>query len=339
MPFMSKVKVGINGMGRIGRTILREIFNMNHPVLEVVAVNNPGVMDRYAHLLRYDSCHGKFNKTITEGDGQLTIDGKKVRFFNHRDPAEIPWEEEGVDIVLDGTGIFKDKESLGRHIKGSVKKVIMCAPGNDLDGTFVFGVNHTNYDPKKDNIISNASCTTNCLAPVAKVLHDTFGIESGLMTTIHSYTLDQKLLDAAHSDLRRARAGAVSMIPTTTGAAKALGLVIPDLKGKMDGLAIRVPTPNVSIVDLSVTLKKEASVDEINAAIKNAAAGDLKGVLNYTEEELVSIDYMSSPFSSTVDSKLTYAIGNSAKIISWYDNEFGFSRRVIDLTSYIAEKL
>lgn len=336
---MSKVKVGINGMGRIGRTILREIFNSNHPILEVVAVNNPGEMKRYVHLLRYDSCHGKFGKTITEGDGEITVDGKKVRFFNHRDPAEIPWEEEGVDIVIDGTGIFKDKEALGRHIKGSVKKVIMCAPGNDLDGTFVFGVNHTDYDPKKDNIVSNASCTTNCLAPFAKVLHDTFGIESGLMTTIHSYTLDQKLLDASHSDFRRARAGAVSMIPTTTGAAKALGMIIPDLKGKVDGLAIRVPTPNVSMVDLSVSLKKEASVDEINAALKKASEGELKGVLGYTEEELVSVDYMSSPLSSTVDSKLTYAIGKTAKVIAWYDNEFGFSCRVIDLTSYVAENL
>ncbi|RLA64104.1 MAG: type I glyceraldehyde-3-phosphate dehydrogenase [Epsilonproteobacteria bacterium] len=336
---MSKVKVGINGMGRIGRTILREIFNSNHPLLEVVAVNNPGFTERYVHLLRYDSCHGKFNKTVEQGDGYITIDGKKVRFFNHRDPAEIPWEEVDVDIVIDGTGIFKDKEALGRHIKGSVKKVIMCAPGKDLDGTFVFGVNHKDYDPKNHQIISNASCTTNCLAPVAKVIHDTFGIESALMTTIHSYTLDQKILDASHSDLRRARAGAVSMIPTTTGAAKALGMIIPDLKGKVDGLAIRVPTPNVSIVDLSVTLKKAASVDEINAAFKKAADSELKGILAYTEEELVSIDYMSSPFSSTIDSKLTYAIGRSAKIIAWYDNEFGFSNRVIDLTTYVAENL
>ena len=336
---MSKVKVGINGMGRIGRTILREIFNMNHPVLEVVAVNNPGVTERYVHLLRYDSCHGKFGKEVVQGDGQITIDGKKVRFFNERDPANIPWEEEGVDIVIDGTGIFKDKEALGRHIKGSVKKVIMCAPGNDLDGTFVFGVNHKDYDPKSMNIVSNASCTTNCLAPVAKVLHDTFGIESALMTTIHAYTLDQKILDASHSDHRRARAGAVSMIPTTTGAAKALGMIIPDLAGKVDGLAVRVPTPNVSMVDLSVVLKKKASVDDINSALKNASAGELKGILNYTEEELVSIDYMSDPHSSTIDSKLTYAIGNSAKVIAWYDNEFGFSHRVIDLTSYVAENL
>jgi len=336
---MSKVKVGINGMGRIGRTILREIFNSNHPILEVVAVNNPGIVERYAHLIKYDSNHGKFAKEIVLGDGQITIDGKKVKFFTERDPAKIPWEDVGVDIVIDGTGVFKDKEALGRHIKGSVKKVIMCAPGKDLDGTFVFGVNHTDYDPKKDQIISNASCTTNCLAPVAKVIHDTFGIESALMTTIHAYTLDQKILDASHSDLRRARAGAVSMIPTTTGAAKALGIIIPDLAGKIDGLAVRVPTPNVSMVDLNVILKKEASVDEINAALKKAADGDLKGILNYTEEELVSIDYMSSPYSAIIDSKLTYSVGRSAKIIAWYDNEFGFSCRVIDLTSYVAENL
>lgn len=336
---MKKVRVGINGMGRIGRTVLREIFNLNHPILEVVAVNNPGQQERYIHLLKYDSNHGKFLKTVTYKEGELTIDDKKVAFFNMPDPKDIPWDKVNVDIVIDSTGVFKDKEALGRHMKGSVKKVIMCAPGKNLDATFVMGVNHSSYDSAKHNIISNASCTTNCLAPVAKVINEKFGIENGMMTTVHSYTLDQSILDSSHKDPRRARAGAVSIIPTSTGAAKAIGLVIPELTGKLDGFSLRVPTPNVSLVDFSVNLKKKATIAEINQVLKEAAQGPLKGILDYTEEELVSVDYLSNPNSSIIDAKLTNVVGNMAKIVAWYDNEFGFSRRVVDLAAYIGERM
>ncbi len=336
---MKKVRVGINGMGRIGRTVLREIFNLNHPVLEVVAVNNPGTPERYIHLIRYDSNHGKFLKQVDYNNGVLTIGSNKLSFFNCSDPKDIPWEKENVDLVIDSTGVFKDKEALSKHMRGSVKKVMMCAPGKNLDGTFVMGVNHKEFDPKKHHIFSNASCTTNCLAPVAKVIHENFGIENGMMTTVHSYTLDQSILDSSHKDPRRARAGAVSIIPTTTGAAKAIGLVIPELTGKLDGFSLRVPTPNVSLVDLTVNLKKQGSIAEINQVLKEAAFGPLKGILDYTEEELVSIDYMSNPNSAIVDAKLTNTIGNMVKIVSWYDNEFGFSRRVIDLASYAGERI
>ena len=336
---MKKVRVGINGMGRIGRTVLREIFNLNHPVLEVVAINNPGVPERYIHLLRYDSCHGKFLKSVDFKDGIITIDSKKVNFFNAQDPKDIPWDQAKVDLVIDSTGIFKDKDALSRHLKGSVKKVMMCAPGKGLDGTFVIGVNHKNYNPAKHHVISNASCTTNCLAPVAKVIHEKFGIENGMMTTVHSYTLDQSILDASHKDPRRARAGAISIIPTTTGAAKAIGLVIPELAGILDGFSLRVPTPNVSLVDFTANLKTNGSVAEINKVLKEAAMGPFKGIMDYTEEELVSIDYMSNPHSSIIDSKLTMGIGKMVKIIAWYDNEFGFSRRVIDLAALVGEQM
>ncbi|MFI5391157.1 MAG: type I glyceraldehyde-3-phosphate dehydrogenase [Bacteriovoracales bacterium] len=336
---MKKVRVGINGMGRIGRTVLREIFNLNHPVLEVVAVNNPGVSETYVHLLRYDSNHGKFLKQVDFKDGILTIDSKKVLFFNSSDPKDIPWDKANVDLVIDSTGKFKDKEALSKHLRGSVKKVMMCAPGKNLDGTFVMGVNNQTFDPAKHQIFSNASCTTNCLAPVAKIIHDNFGIENGMMTTIHSYTLDQNILDSSHKDLRRARAGAVSIIPTSTGAAKAIGLVIPELTGKLDGFSLRVPTPNVSLVDLTVYLKKKASIAEINQTLKDASMKHFKGIIEYTEEELVSVDYMSNPNSAIIDSKLTNVVGNMVKIVSWYDNEFGFSRRVIDLASYAGERM
>ncbi len=336
---MKKVRVGINGMGRIGRTVLREIFNLNHPVLEVVAINNPGISETYVHLLRYDSNHGKFLKQVDFKDGILTIDSKKVIFFNSPDPKDIPWDKANVDLVIDSTGKFKDREALSKHLKGSVKKVMMCAPGKNLDGTFVMGVNNQSFDPAKHQIFSNASCTTNCLAPVAKVIHDKYGIENGMMTTVHSYTLDQNILDSSHKDLRRARAGAVSIIPTVTGAAKAIGLVIPELTGKLDGFSLRVPTPNVSLVDLTVYLKKNASIAEINQTLKDASMKHLKGIIEYTEEELVSVDYMSNPNSAIIDSKLTNVIGNMVKIVSWYDNEFGFSRRVIDLASYAGERM
>ena len=336
---MRKIKIGINGMGRIGRTILREYFNRNINDYEIVAVNDLGKPDQVAHLLRYDSIHGKFGKDVEVNGDTLCIDGKNIKYYGIKDPAEIPWESHDISIVIDGTGIFKDMAGLGRHIKGSVKKVIMCAPGSDLDGTFVMGINDSEYDSSKHNIVSNASCTTNCLSPLVKVLNDNWGVESGMMTTIHAYTGDQSLLDALHSDPRRSRAAAMSMIPTTTGAAKAVGLVIPELNGKLDGYAIRVPTPNVSLVDLTAELKKPASKEEINAAMKEAADGPLKGILKYTDEPLVSTDWMSSRYSSIFDSLLTNVIDNKVKVVSWYDNETGFSNRVLDLAKLMAEKL
>ncbi len=336
---MAKIRVGINGMGRIGRSVLRILTQTPHKNLEVVAVNNPGVKERYSHLVKYDSCHGIFPHDVKiEGD-KMIIGDQTIHFFDARDPSEINWSEQNVDLVIDGTGRFKDKEALGRHLGGTVKKVIMCAPGKDLDGTFVMGINHEDYDPSNHHIVSNASCTTNCLAPIAKVLNDNFEIESGFMTTVHSYTLDQRILDGSHSDKRRSRTAAVSMIPTTTGAAKAVGLVIPALKGKLDGYAVRVPTPNVSLVDLTVRLKKSANATEVNAALKAASDSHLKGVLDYTEEELVSVDFMGRTHSSIVDSSLTNVIGDHVKVVSWYDNEIGFSNRVVDLASYIGSKL
>lgn len=338
---MTKIKVGINGMGRIGRTIFREIFNNNESEIEVVAINNPGDATRTRHLLRFDSVHGRFGKEVElkSDNSIISIDGKDLAFFNQRDPSEIDWNKSGAQIVIDATGVFKDQAGLGKHLGGSVKKVIMCAPGKDLDGTFVMGINSDTYKADSHHIISNASCTTNCLAPVAKVLEDTFGIESGFMTTVHAYTSDQQLLDGNHSDPRRARAAALSMIPTTTGAAKAVGLVIPSLKGKLDGYAVRVPTPNVSLVDLTATLKKTATIKEINAALKEASNGSLKGILAFEEEELVSTDYFGMKESSCVDASLTAVIGNTVKIVSWYDNEAGFSNRVIDLAQFIGAKL
>jgi len=335
---MSKVKVAINGMGRIGRTVLREYFNRNETAFEIVAVNNPGKSSEYVHLLKYDSVHGKFNADLKlEGDN-LIINGKAIKFFNCKEPTEIPWGDVGAQIIIDATGKFKDKEGLSKHMHGTVKKVMMCAPGKGLDGTFVVGVNHQTYDPTKHHIVSNASCTTNCLAPVAKVLHEKFGIENGFMTTVHSYTSDQMLLDGSHSDPRRARAAALSMIPTTTGAAKTVGEIIPELKGKLDGYAVRVPTPNVSLTDLTATLKKSASKEEINAALKEASETYLKGILRFEAEELVSVDFMGMRHSSCVDAALTNVIGNTVKLVAWYDNEAGFSNRVIDLVKHIGEK-
>lgn len=334
----SKVKVAINGMGRIGRTVLREYFNRAESDFEIVAVNNPGNPKEYLHLLKYDSVHGRFASEATlEGDN-LIINGKSIKFYAQRDPSEIPWSDCGVQVVIDATGIFKDKPGLGKHLKGTVKKVIMCAPGKDLDATFVMGVNHNIYDSTKHHIVSNASCTTNCLAPIVKVLNEKFGIENGFMTTVHSYTSDQMLLDGSHSDPRRARAAAMSIIPTTTGAAKTVGEIIPELKGKLDGYSFRVPTPNVSLTDFVATLKKTATKEEINSALKVASETSLKGILRYETEELVSVDYMGMRYSSCVDSALTNVIGNTVKVIAWYDNEAGFSNRVLDLVKMMATK-
>lgn len=341
---MKNVKIGINGFGRIGRTVLRAWFKkveQGTADFDVVAINNPGAPDAYIHLLKYDSLHGtlkgdlKFNAETRE----ISYLGKTIKFFDQKDPAAIPWGSLGTQVVIDATGIFKDKEKLGLHMRDTVKKVIMCAPGKDLDGTFVMGINVDQYDNAKHHIISNASCTTNCLAPIVKVLHENFGIVNGLMTTVHAYTSDQNILDNSHSDLRRARAAAMSMIPTSTGAAKALGEVIPSMKGKLDGYAVRVPTPDVSMVDLTVVLEKAVSKADINAAMKKASETTLKNFLGYTEEELVSVDYMGATESSFFDSKLTNVIGNTAKVVSWYDNEVGFSNRVLDLANFVGQKL
>lgn len=335
---MSKIKVGINGMGRIGRTVLREYFNRKDFNFEIVAVNNPGKSQQYVHLLKYDSVHGKFEGDVQLDGDVLTVSGHKIKFFNQRDPAEIPWGDVGAQLVIDATGVFKDKEGLSKHLHGTVKKVVMCAPGKGLDATFVMGVNENIYDPGKHHVVSNASCTTNCLAPIVKVLNDKFGIENGFMTTVHSYTSDQMLLDGSHSDPRRARAAAMSIIPTTTGAAKTVGEIIPELKGKLDGYSFRVPTPNVSLTDFVATLKKTATKEEINAALKEAADSRLKGILRYETEELVSVDYMGMRHSSCVDSALTNVIGNTVKVVSWYDNEAGFSNRVLDLVNFMGSK-
>jgi glyceraldehyde-3-phosphate dehydrogenase type I len=342
---MKNVKVGINGVGRIGRTVLRAYFariakNIDTNI-EIVAINNPGDLKPYVHLLKYDSLHGKLEGdfSFNTDSSEINYQGRKIKFFSTRNPEEIDWSAHGAQVVIDCTGIFKDKAKLGLHLRGTVKKVIMCAPGKDLDGTFVMGINNEKYDHEKHHIISNASCTTNCLAPVVKVLHENFGIINGLMTTVHAFTSDQNLLDNAHEDLRRARAATLSMIPTSTGAAKALGEVIPEMLGKLDGYAVRVPTPDVSMVDLTVNLEKKATKAEINEAMKKASLGNLKGILGYTEEELVSMDYMGATESSYFDSKLTNVMGNMVKIVSWYDNEVGFSNRVIDLANFIGQKL
>ncbi len=340
---MSTIRLGINGFGRIGRTVVREFYKRKQEGLykniEIVAVNNPGDINMFARLLKFDSLHGKFPGEVSAEGNMLLAGDMKMKFFGERNPSDLPWSDEKVDIVIDGTGIFKDKEGLGKHLGGTVKKVIMCAPGQDLDGTFVFGINHDKYDSANHHIVSNASCTTNCLAPVAKVLNDAFGIESGMMTTIHAYTGDQNILDGSHKDPRRSRAAAMSIIPTTTGAAKAVGLVLPELAGKLDGYAVRVPTPDVSMVDLTVNLKKKATKEEINSAMKEASLGALKGVLGYEEEPLVSVDFMGNPNSSIFDPALTNVIDNTAKIVTWYDNEVGFSNRVVDLASFMASKL
>ena len=333
------IKVGINGFGRIGRNVLRAAIKQSSQ-LEFVAVNDLTDSKTLAHLLKYDSVHGTLPSSVAPGDKSLVVDGKSIRVFSERDPAKLPWKDLGVDVVLECTGLFTDRDKAAAHLAGGAKKVIISAPAKGADLTICFGVNHTAYDAAKHHVVSNASCTTNCLAPVAKVLHETFGIRRGLMTTVHAYTNDQQILDLPHKDLRRARAAGMSMIPTTTGAARAVGEVLPDLKGKLDGMAIRVPTPNVSIVDLTAELKQAATEQQINDALKAAAAGPLKNILACAEQELVSIDFNGSPASSTVDLSLTKVMdGNFCKVLSWYDNEWGFSNRMVDVATLIGSKL
>jgi glyceraldehyde 3-phosphate dehydrogenase len=331
------VKVGINGFGRIGRNVFRTA--LGNPEIEFVAVNDLTSPKTIAHLLKYDSILGNLSNEIVAGDDFISVDGKKIKVFAERDPAKLDWASVGAEIVVESTGFFTDAEKAKAHLGSTVKKVIISAPASNEDITIVLGVNDNKYDPARHNVLSNASCTTNCLAPVVKVLHETFGITNGIMTTIHSYTNDQVVLDAPHKDLRRARAAALSMIPTSTGAAKALKLVIPEMAGKLDGFAIRVPTPNVSVVDLTFSTEKPVTADSINAAVKAAATGPLKGILGYTEEELVSSDFKGNPLSSIFDSKLTKTVGsNTAKVISWYDNEWGYSNRVKDLILFLVKK-
>jgi glyceraldehyde 3-phosphate dehydrogenase len=332
------VKVGINGFGRIGRNVFRTA--LGNPDIEFVAVNDLTTPATLAHLLKYDSILGNLKNEITHGDDFISVDGKKIKVFAERDPAKLDWASVGAQIVVESTGFFTDAEKAKAHLGATVKKVIISAPATNEDLTIVLGVNHDKYDAAKHNVISNASCTTNCLAPVVKVIHDTFGIASGIMTTIHSYTNDQVILDTPHKDLRRARAAALSMIPTSTGAAKALKLVIPAMDGKLDGFAIRVPTPNVSVVDLTFVSEKSITVAAINEALKKASeSGDLKGYLGFTDEELVSSDFKGNALSSIVDSKLTKVVGgNTGKVISWYDNEWGYSSRVKDLILFLVAK-
>jgi glyceraldehyde 3-phosphate dehydrogenase len=331
------IKVGINGFGRIGRNVLRTALGDSN--IEFVAVNDLTSPATLAHLLKYDSILGNLKQKIDATADSITIDGKAVKVFSEKDPAAINWESVGAQVVIESTGKFTDASKAKAHLHGPVKKVIISAPAKEEDITIVLGVNDGKYDPARHHIISNASCTTNCLAPVAKVLHDSFRIQSGTMTTIHSYTNDQVILDFPHKDLRRARAAALSMIPTSTGAAKALKLVIPDLSGKLDGFSMRVPTPNVSVVDLVVFVEKSTSVDEVNKALQTAANGPMKGILGYETAELVSVDYRGDDRSSIVDAPLTRVVaGNCVKVIAWYDNEWGYSCRVRDLVSFLAKK-
>ncbi len=331
------IKVGINGFGRIGRNVVRA--GMNNPNIEFVAANDLTDTKTLAHLLKYDSTLGQLKGDVKAEADAIIVNGKRIKIFAIKDPAEIDWSGVGAQVVVESTGRFTDAKDASKHIRGTVKKVVISAPGKNEDITIVLGVNDGSYDASKHNVISNASCTTNCLAPVAKVLHEKFGIEKGSMTTIHSYTNDQPVLDFPHKDLRRARAAAINMIPTSTGAAKAIGLVMPDLKGKLDGYAMRVPTPNVSVVDLVAVTSKSTTAEEVNGALKEASAGALKGILGYTEDLVVSSDMLHNPNSSIVDSDLTKVMGgNLVKVVSWYDNEWGYSMRVVDLVEFLAKK-
>ena len=332
------VKIGINGFGRIGRMVFRAA--LAHDDVEVLAVNDLMDATTMAHLLKYDSVHGTLAGEVTTKDNAISVDGREIKITSVKDPEQIEWKSMGVDIVAECTGLFRDAAGAGKHLTAGARKVIISAPAKDPDVTIVMGVNSNAYDPREHHIISNASCTTNCLAPVAKVLLENFGIRYGLMTTIHSYTGDQRLLDFPHKDLRRARAAALSMIPTTTGAAKAVALVLPELKGKLNGLAIRVPTPNVSIVDIVATVEKDGvTVTDVNEALKTAAEGELSGILGYSEEPLVSHDFNGCPLSSIVDAPTTYVVGDMVKVLSWYDNEAGYSNRMVDLAAFVGSQL
>ena len=331
------IKVGINGFGRIGRNVVRA--GLHNPEIEFVAANDLTDTKTLAHLLKYDSILGQLKHEVKFAGDMIHVGGKQIKVFATKDPAEIDWPSMGVDIVVESTGRFTDAKEAKKHLRGTVKKVIISAPASNEDITIVLGVNHDMYDAAKHHVVSNASCTTNCLAPVAKVLHDTFGIEKGTMTTVHSYTNDQPVLDFPHKDLRRARAAALNMIPTSTGAAKAIGLVLPELKGKLDGYSLRVPTPDVSVVDFVAILKKDATAAEVNEALQAAANGPMKGILGYTTDPVVSSDMLHNSNSSTVDAELTKVIGgNLLKVVAWYDNEWGYSSRVVDLISFFGEK-
>ena len=331
------IRIGINGFGRIGRNVLRA--SLGDPALQYVAVNDLTDAQTLAYLLKYDSVHGTLKAHVEAREDRLLVDGTPITILAKKDPKELPWKDLGVDLVIESTGRFTDREGASRHLAAGAKRVVITAPAKDPDVTLVLGVNEAMYDPQKHTIISNASCTTNCLAPVAKVLLETFGIRHGLMTTIHSYTNDQQLLDLPHKDLRRARAAALSMVPTTTGAAKALHLVLPQLKGKMDGMAIRVPTPNVSVVDLTVETEKDCDIQAVNAAFRRASEGPLKGILQYSEAPIVSVDLNDDPHSATLDAPLTAVIERRmVKVIAWYDNEWGYSCRVRDLIKFLAAK-
>lgn len=328
-----KIRVAINGFGRIGRLAFRAASGDDR--IQIVAINDITTVSMLAHLLKYDSVHGRFAGAVSVEGNSIIVDGNPIRIISEPEPEKLPWKELGIDVVIESSGRFTKRQDTEKHLKAGAKKVIISAPATDPDWTVVMGVNHLQYDPAKHHIISNASCTTNCLAPVAKVLLENFGIERGIMTTIHAYTNDQKILDLPHKDPRRARAAAVSMIPTTTGAAKAVALVLPQLKGKLSGLAVRVPTPNVSLVDLVVITEKEASVEAVNQALKTACQNELKGILEFCEEELVSIDFNHDAHSGTVDSKCTMSDGRMVKVFAWYDNEWGYSCRIIDLIRYL----
>ncbi|MFH1624510.1 MAG: type I glyceraldehyde-3-phosphate dehydrogenase [Pseudomonadota bacterium] len=333
------VRIAINGFGRVGRYVLRVAVERDD--VEVIAVNTRADTKTLAHLFKYDSVHRSYPGKVEHKSGAIVVNGKEIKATTVTGKlSELPWKELGVDVVMETTGKFRDRETTSQHLTAGAKKVIIGAPGKGIDATLVYGVNESSYDPSKHHVVSNASCTTNCLAPVAKVLHENFGIVKGLMTTIHSYTMDQRLLDGSHKDLRRARAAALSMIPTTTGAAVAVTQVIPELKGKLDGLAIRVPTPNVSLVDLVADLSRNVTVEEVNGALKKASKGGLKGILSYCEEELVSVDFTSSLYSSIVDAPTTSVMGgNMVKVLAWYDNESGFSARMVDLAVFMGRKL
>ena len=331
------VKIGINGFGRIGKCVMRAA--LNNPDVEVVAINDTGDIEGSALLFKHDSIHGNLSCDVSVEGEYLVVDGKKTRVFCDRDPAKLDWSSEGVEVVIECTGVFRSREKAAAHLGGTVKKVIISAPGKDEDKTIVMGVNESEYDPATHHVVSNASCTTNCLAPFAKILHQEFGIKRGMMTTVHSYTNDQRVLDAPHKDLRRARAAAMSIIPTTTGAAKAVALVLPELKGKLNGFALRVPTPNVSVTDLVVELEKEATKESINAAFRKAAEGELKGILGVSDLPLVSKDFNGDARSSIVDADLTMVMeGNMAKVVAWYDNEWGYSSRIVDLAVYMSKR-